>query len=117
MHGICHGYGVVLGDDNACYERLLLFRRDPEEGGGIYALKLEGMYRPDLEENMPDQRNVGLCGFHVKIQKEAVPAGRYRLGMAARNRVTGLGLLNWSGRFWEAAFPGAGPGRETEDDS
>ncbi len=111
------GYGVVLGDDNACYERLLLLQRASEEGGGIYALKLEGMYRPDLEENMPDQRNVGLCGFHVKIQKEAVPAGRYRLGMAARNRVTGLGLLNWSGRFWEAAFPGAGPGRETEDDS
>lgn len=115
--GGVRGYGVVLGDDNACYERALLFRRDSEEGGGIYALDLEEMYRPDLEENMPDQRNVALCGFAVEIEKAAVPAGRYRLGMAARNRVTGLGLLNWSGRFWEAAFPGAGRAGETEDDS
>lgn len=100
------GYGVVLGDNNACYDRMLLLREDrkPETGAGqdvgkIYALKLEGMYRPDLEENMPDQRNVALCGFDVEIGGNAVPAGRYRLGMAVRNRVTGLGLQNWSNRF------------------
>lgn len=100
------GYGVVLGDDNACYERLLLFSMAPEDGGGVYALGLEEMYRPDLEENMPDQRNVALCGFHVEIEKAAVRAGRYRLGMAVRNRVTGLKLVNWSNCFWDGEAPG-----------
>lgn len=101
------GYGVVLGDNNACYDRMLLLWEDrkPEtgtgqDGGKIYALKLEGMYRPDLEENMPDQRNAALCGFDVEIGGDAVPAGRYRLGMAVRNRITGLGLQNWSNRFF-----------------
>ena len=100
------GYGVVLGDNNACYDRMLLLWEDrkPKAGarqaaGMIYALRLQDMYRPDLEENMPDQKNVALCGFDVEIDGEAVPAGRYRLGMAVRNRITGLGLQNWSNRF------------------
>ncbi len=100
------GYGVVLGDDNACYDRMLLLREEPSakeqdaacSEAGIYAINLEGMYRPDLEENMPDQRNVALCGFDVETEAAALH-GRYRLGMAVRNRVTGLKLLNWSNRF------------------
>ena len=102
------GYGLVLGDDNACYKRWLLLGEIPETEsadfqtpGKIHALKLEGMYRPDLEENMPDQRNVALCGFHVEIGDRAVPAGRYRLGMAARNRAGGVRLVNWSSRFMQ----------------
>lgn len=100
------GYSVVLGDNNACYDRMLLLWEGgrPELGAGqaagrIYVLKLEGMYRPDLEENMPDQRNVALCGFDVEIGRETLPAGKYRLGVAVRNRMTGLGLQNWSNRF------------------
>ncbi len=134
------GYGVVLGDNNACYEKMLLMERVPVgEGvpsvgktsvldsdgflsGGedfasdektapcksvkaesleVYAIRLEGQYRPDLEENMPDQVNVGLCGFMVDVAKGAVPEGRYRLGMGARNRVTGLRIVNWSNRMLE----------------
>lgn len=94
------GYGVVLGDDNACYDRALLLW-EAGKSRAIYALRLEEMYRPDLEENMPDQSNVALCGFDVEIGQGAVQGGRYRLGMAVRNRITGLGLLNWSNRFLE----------------
>lgn len=117
------GYGVVLGDDNACYSRELLFRKvkkgNPEDGGWgsygerdacpaggpdgdvAYAMEIRGQYRPDLEANMADQVNVGLGGFDVEIGQEAVPEGRYQVGMAARNRVTGLRLVNWSGRCVE----------------
>ena len=117
------GYGVVLGDDNACYSRELLFRKvkkgNPEDGGRgsygerdacpaggpdgdvAYAMEIRGQYRPDLEANMADQVNVGLGGFDVEIGQEAVPEGRYQVGMAARNRVTGLRLVNWSGRCVE----------------
>lgn len=115
------GYGIVLGDNNACYDRLLLLRKaaeSPELSAGaradtggnkkmtnvshaeeIYALRLEGQYRPDLEENMPDQNNVALCGFHVEIEEGELPAGKYRLGLAAENRVSRLKLINWSNRF------------------
>ncbi len=117
------GNGVVLGDDNACYGRELLLRRvkkgNPEDGGRgshgdrdfcsadrpegdmVYAVEIWGQYRPDLEANMADQVNVGLGGFDVEIGQEAVPEGRYQVGMAAQNRVTGLRLVNWSGRCVE----------------
>ena len=50
---------------------------------------------------MPDQRNVALCGFDVEIGENAVPAGKYRLGMAAGNRAGGVRLFNWSGCYIE----------------
>lgn len=115
------GYGVVLGDNNACWEKLLLFGKTPEieprqdghmrdgkrdikttevsETEMIYALEIREQYRPDLEENMPDQVNVALCGFDVEIGAGEIPTGKYRLGIAARNRVSGLKLMNWSSRF------------------
>lgn len=111
------GYGVVLGDNNACYKRWLLFKKEDKEvigkenetaeGSAVYAAALTGQYRPDLEENMPDQVRTGLCGFHADTKWMNLPPGRYRLGMAVRNRVTGLKLVNWSNRFTE--FDG-GPG-------
>lgn len=122
------GYGVVLGDNNACYTKSLIWKKVSGEGkstpnrsaggfrektGGaagrcgkitgdeaeIWIQELEGQYRPDLTENMQDQENVGLCGFAVDWRENALPAGAYRLGMLARNRVTGLKLINWSNRF------------------
>jgi len=101
------GYSIVLGDNNACWEKLLLFGKcdkkttDVSELETIYALRIKEQYRPDLEENMPDQVNVALCGFDVEIKAEEIPPGKYRLGTAARNRVSGLKLMNWSGRFMQ----------------
>lgn len=126
------GYGVVLGDNNACYEKMILLGRVPEaeaagyaddgrktlaeaagyagdgrrtlmpeEGQAIYGALLRGQYRPDLEENLPDQTNVALSGFDVELGEGIVSAGRYRIGMLARNRVTGLKLINWSNRYVE----------------
>lgn len=99
--GRIQGYGVVLGDNNACYEKkLLLERLSPGSNTGEKVLEifLEGQYRPDLEENMPDQKNVGLSGFWINA--EGVEKGSYRIGMLARNRVTGLRLLNWTNRIF-----------------
>ncbi len=127
-NGEITGYGVVLGDNNACYEKTLLLwkqegaeengetpgstahdesaegkgcRTAPDGGKVICGWKLEGQYRPDLAENLPDQKNVALCGFWVKLMPDALPQGRYRIGMLARNRVSGLRLVNWSSRFVE----------------
>ncbi len=107
------GYAVVLGDDNSCYERKLLLRPVTEGDSAssdadgklqrtVYCLSLEGQYRPDLAENMPDQVNVGLCGFWLQTDgaqgQNSLPAGRYQIGVAVRNRVTGTKLVNFSNR-------------------
>ena len=100
--GRLQGYAVVLGDNNACYEwRLLLQEVSSKKTGSSLWLETEGQYRPDLEQNMPDQINVGLCGFWLHFNKDALPKGQYRIGMAVRNRVTGLRLMNWSNRRLE----------------
>lgn len=106
--GKVRGYSVVLGDDNACYEKGILFEKklsvvDDSEFQGetpveIYVIATAEQYRPDLEENMPDQVNVGLSGFAVKLEQGILPPGSYRLGAVARNRITGLRLINWSNR-------------------
>ncbi len=95
---IC-GYGVVLGDNNACYEKNLLLER--LDAGAIYGSSCCEQYRPDLEENLSDQVNVALSGFWMKLGVNAVPPGRYRVGMMACSRVTKTRLVNWSNRLIE----------------
>lgn len=108
--GEIYGWSVVLGDNNACYDKSLILRRvgetfSPEADEwfrgpcDVLVIPLMEQYRPDLEENMPDQVNVALSGFHVRLRGNLLPPGRYRIGVAARHRITGAGLANWSNRF------------------
>ena len=97
------GYSVVLGDNNACYDKTLLLWRlethqlsEPEGELSCSCVQLEGQYRPELTENMTDQKNVGLCGFHLELPEGSLTAGRYRLGITAVSRVGGTRLINWS---------------------
>ncbi len=91
------GWSAVLGDNNACYLKEMVLQNEDI----YYTFPLEGQYRPDLAENMPDQTNVGLCGYMVEMTEGVLPGGRYRVGIVARNRVTGGSLINWSNRMVE----------------
>jgi GT2 family glycosyltransferase len=97
-----YGYGVVLGDDNACYVRELLLQ-DTKNKDIVYSVETEGMYRPDLVKNMPDQINVGLCGFKIKLERSSKQndggSGRYYVGMAVKNRVNGCRIYNFTKRI------------------
>lgn len=106
------GWCTVLGDNNACYSKELVLKKITENLSekediqfcsldGVYTIPLEEQYRPDLQENMPDQENVALSGFHIRLRLDLLPPGRYRIGAAARNRITGLKLMNWSNRYVE----------------
>lgn len=100
-NGILQGYSVILGGNNACYEKtLLLIPIDSEDNQQeILSVPLMGQYRPDLEENMPDQVNVGLSGFWVELPSlKQLSFGNYYIGVAVQNRVTGLKLYNISNR-------------------
>lgn len=127
------GYGVVLGDNNACYDRtLVLWRledaaqeqgdeaRKTEDAAGkpeaalrepkgkitCYCIPLTGQYRPELTENMMDQRNVALCGFWWKPEQGTLPEGRYCLGMTACSRAGGTRLINWSSHVLQTGRKG-----------
>lgn len=89
------GYSIVLGSDNACFKKQLLFKKK-DEPKIVYGMDFTEQYRADLEKNT-DQVNVGLCGFYVSF-KEPLPDGEYRIGMLARDQISGKELINWSSR-------------------
>lgn len=95
------GYGVVLGSDNACFSGKLLLERKGRQLT-VYELDFTEQYRQDLQENMPDQKNVALCGFHVNIA-EPLPEGEYRIGMLATDKISGSSLMNYSNRTFIVA--------------
>ncbi len=93
------GYGVVLGDDNACYDRYLLFTRDRQKLSEAYVVKTKRQYRQDLEKNIPDQKNVAMSGFEVVLSKEdTILSKEYEIGVIAVHKVSKLKLLSFSGR-------------------
>lgn len=79
-----YGYGVVLGSDNALFEKELLLKSTAEPEN-IYRVPFSGRYRSDLEVNMPDQSRVGMSGFWIDLAQAALPAGIYGIGMYARD--------------------------------
>ena len=90
------GYSVILGDDNACYEKYLLLISKAD--GTRYEEKLDACYRQDLEENLPDQKNVVLGGFCVSRRGENIPAGEYEIALLAVHKVTRGKLWNTTGK-------------------
>ena len=102
------GYSVILGDDNACYEKyLLLLPCGETEGQGVWSMQLMPAYRQELEENLPDQKNVALGGFCVRREGEQLPAGSYTIAVLAVNRVSKLKLWNTTGKYLTVELPAA----------
>ena len=102
------GYSVILGDDNACYEKYLLLLPDGEaEEKSIRSMKLLPAYRQELEENLPDQKNVALGGFCVLREGEQLPAGNYTIAVLVVNRVSKLKLWNTTGKYLTVELPAA----------
>ena len=95
------GYSVILGDDNACYEKYLLLIPAEMQSADqrIWSMKLLPAYRQELEENLPDQKNVALGGFCVSREGEQLPVGTYHLAVLAVNRVSKLRLWNGTGKY------------------
>lgn len=89
------GYAVVQGSDNVSFAKRLLFR---EEGAQekLYCMDFTGQFRPDLEIDMCGRDNVALCGFSVKFARP-LPPGEYRVGVAAKDKLSRTALVNWSG--------------------
>ena len=106
---VIQGYSVVLGDNNACYDKQIVLKLEPqndeliETKDWLIVGPLLPQYRPDLEENMPDQQNVALSGFAIRLDcqvaKHETPK-KYRIGIIARHKITKTKLINWTNIFF-----------------
>ena len=93
------GNVVVLGSDNACFEKKLVLRHEPT--GGIYEISPEWFYRPDVFTNLQDQINVALSGFACLVNMEEMPVGRYEVGILVMDKISKQSLLKVTTRSVE----------------
>ena len=91
------GNVVVLGSDNACFNKKILLHH--METDKKYEVSPGLRYRPDIVHNLCDQENVGLSGFSCLIDKRKLPSGKYRVDFLVRDKISGNCLLRKTGRF------------------
>lgn len=87
------GWRYVPGEDNAFYDKKVLLQR--ADGSGYSAVPADWRRR-DVEESLRGEEHIGLAGFVLRILKEDLEAGIYRIGMLCTNQVTGDKALAWS---------------------
>lgn len=90
---------VVLGSDNACYEKTIVLRH--EKTGALFQVIPTWQYRPDIFTNLPDQKNVGLSGFCCLVDFSEMPEGRYELGFLVMDKISKQYLLRITTRSIE----------------
>ena len=93
------GNVVILGSDNACFEKILLLRH--ENTGALYQIQPDWYYRPDVFSNLQDQENVALSGFACFVNMEDMPSGRYEVGIMVQDKISKQYLLRVTTRSIE----------------
>ena len=108
---LIQGYSFVTGSDNAIYEKEIILapeqdtsgihtgQKIPGNGAGLLSISPEPMIRRDVEENLPDQTNVGLTGFSVIIDGSRWQGGCYRIGVLVKDKTSGQKLYSWTNRY------------------
>lgn len=91
------GYSFVAGLDNATFTREL-WLIPANESLSSYKVRLNSCLREDVAKNVPDQTNVELCGFSVKIARTDLKKGEYNIGILQKERFGGLSLFKWTNR-------------------
>lgn len=94
------GWCYVPGMDNACYDKRVLFRREELSGSGRsdaadYSAVPSNWHRQDVEAILPMEHNIGLAGFVLRVRREDLPEGTYRVGMLCTDG-QGAQMLAWS---------------------
>lgn len=94
------GWCYVPGADNALYDKQVLLQRSDNADGEYYSAVPSEWHREDVENIFPMERNIGLAGFVLRVSREDLQAGTYRIGMLCTNE-QGDKLLSWSDRTCE----------------
>lgn len=94
------GWCYIPGADNACYDKHVLLQRVDDRSGGYYTAAPSDWYRKDVEAILPMECNIGLAGFVLRIKRNDLLPGTYRVGMLCSG-VRGDKLLAWSDKICE----------------
>lgn len=76
------GWSYLPGADNAAFRREIVLQRT--DGAGYLARPVD-WHRADVEAILPEERHVGLAGFVLRLRREELQPGEYRIGMLAVN--------------------------------
>lgn len=80
------GWSYLPGADNAAFRREIVLQRT--DGAGYLATPVD-WHRTDVEAILPGERHVGLAGFVLRLRREEVQPGEYRIGMFTVNEAAG----------------------------
>ena len=94
------GWNYIPGADNAAFGRKVILQRT--DGAGYLAAP-EDWHRADVEAILPHEKNVGLAGFVLRLRREELSQGEYRVGMLVETEASGgaepgMGFVAWSER-------------------
>ena len=92
------GWSYIPGADNARFQRNVVLQR---EEGSFYKVTPFPWSRKDVEAILPPENNISLAGFVVRIKKENLQKGIWRIGMMATDLESGKKLLTWSKKTME----------------
>ncbi|MDE5931391.1 MAG: glycosyltransferase family 2 protein [Lachnospiraceae bacterium] len=87
------GWSYLPGEDNAKYKKSVVFQRDD---GSFYRADPNPWCREDVEAVLSGQVNISLSGFTLRIKKENLHSGIWRIGMLATDVDSGRQFLTWS---------------------
>lgn len=87
------GWCYIPGKDNAKYEKKLVLQ---QEDGTLYQADICPWFRKDAAAVLTREVNILLSGFVVRIKKEKLHFGTWRIGMLATDLETNQRLLTWS---------------------
>ena len=89
------GWSYLPGEDNAKYIRNIVFQR-PD--GTFCKAAPNPWRREDAEAVLTGQVNISLSGFTLRIKKEKLHSGVWRVGMLLTDAESGRQFLTWSYR-------------------
>lgn len=87
------GWSYVPGEDNAKYERNIVLEH---ESGACCKASVYPWFRKDAVAVLSGQVNISLSGFVLRIKKEKLQFGVWRVGMIATDLDTHQSFLTWS---------------------
>lgn len=92
------GWNYIPGADNAALRRKVILQRT--DGAG-YLAEPADWHRTDVEAILPHENHVGLAGFVLRLRREELSPGEYRVGMLAETEAVsetepGMCFVAWS---------------------
>lgn len=86
------GYGVVLFENNAFFERYLIAKG---QQGNCFCMKLQEQYSEETAFWMQEQPNCALCGFQIGETLELLPSDQYELGLLMKRKIGRKSYFDW----------------------